>query len=114
MSFRDEKRSNQTHALKTHPDALLQRQSAGGESQWLIVSSLLSEATGTAEQYAAMAMLQDVPGSKRVTWAATKDLIPRSLCASAGICAGSVQIFSHICWGIGLVGLHFPQKGSCR
>ena len=33
----------------------------------LIVSSLVWEATGAAERDAAMVMLQDVPGSKRVT-----------------------------------------------
>ena len=80
VNFRGEKRSNQTHESKTDPDALLARKGAGKEAKLsysgnllvenrngLIVSSLVWEATGTAERDAAMAMLQDVPGSERVT-----------------------------------------------
>ena len=75
-----EERSNQTHESKTDPDALLARKGAGKEAKLsysgnllvenrngLIVSSLVWEATGTAERDAAMAMLQDVPGTGRVT-----------------------------------------------
>jgi transposase len=80
VNFRGEQRSNQTHESKTDPDALLARKSAGKEAKLsysgnllvenrngLIVSSLVWEATGTAERDAAMAMLQDIPGSERVT-----------------------------------------------
>src|ERR1700684_1944106 len=80
VDYRGEKRSNQTHESKTDPDALLARKGAGKEAKLsycgnllvenrngLIVSSLVWEATGTAERDAAMVMLQDVPGSKRVT-----------------------------------------------
>ncbi|MGC2819561.1 MAG: IS5 family transposase [Candidatus Sulfotelmatobacter sp.] len=80
VNFRGQKRSNQTHASKTDPDALLARKGRGKEAKLsysgnllvenrngLIVSSLVWEATGTAERDAAMAMLQDVPGSERVT-----------------------------------------------
>jgi transposase len=80
VNFRGEERSNQTHESKTGPDALLARKGAGKEAKLsycgnllvenrngLIVSSLVWEATGTAERDAAMAMLQDVPGSERVT-----------------------------------------------
>jgi transposase len=80
VNFRGEERSNQTHESKTDPDALLARKGAGKEAKLsysgnllvenrngLIVSSLVWEATGTAERDAAMAMLQDVPGSERVT-----------------------------------------------
>jgi transposase len=80
VNFRGEKRSNQTHESKTDPEALLARKGAGKEAKLsysgnllvenrngLIVSSLVWEATGTAERDAAMAMLQDVPGSGRVT-----------------------------------------------
>ncbi len=79
-NFRGEKRSNQTHESKTDPEALLARKGAGKEAKLsysgnllvenrngLIVSSLVWEATGTAERDAAMAMLQDIPGSERVT-----------------------------------------------
>jgi hypothetical protein len=80
VNFRGEKRSNQTHESKTDPDALLARKGAGKEAKLsysgnllvenrngLIVSSMVWEATGTAERYAAMAMLQQVPGTGRVT-----------------------------------------------
>ena len=80
VNFHGEKRSNQTHESKTDPDALLARKGAGKEAKLsysgnllvenrngLIVSSLVWEATGTAERDAAMTMLQDVPGRKRVT-----------------------------------------------
>jgi IS5 family transposase len=80
VDFRDEKRSNQTHESETDPDALLARKGAGKEAKLsysgnllvenrngLIVSSLVWGATRTAERYAAMAMLQQVPGTGRVT-----------------------------------------------
>jgi transposase len=80
VDFHGEKRSNQTHESKSDPDALLARKSKGKESKLsysgnllvenrngLIVSSLVWEATGTAERDAAMVMLQDVPGGERVT-----------------------------------------------
>src|SRR5246127_411437 len=80
VNFRGEERSNQTHESRSDPDALLARKSAGKEAKLsysgnllvenrhgLIVSSLVWEATGTAERDAAMAMLQQVPGTGRVT-----------------------------------------------
>src|SRR5271156_5090624 len=78
VDFHGEKRSNQTHESKSDPDALLARKGPGKEAKLsysgnllvenrngLIVSSLVWEATGTAERDAAMAMLQDVPGTGR-------------------------------------------------
>jgi transposase len=80
VNFHGEKRSNQTHESKSDPDALLARKSAGKEAKLsysgnllvenrhgLIVSSLVWEATGTAERDAAMAMLQEVPGTGRAS-----------------------------------------------
>lgn len=80
VDFHGEKRSNQTHASKSDPDALLARKGAGKEAKLsysgnllvenrngLIVSSTVWEATGTAERLAAMALLQQVPGTGRVT-----------------------------------------------
>jgi len=80
VDFHGEKRSNQTHASTSDPDALLARKGPGKEAKLsysgnllvenrngLIVSSTVWEATGTAERDAAMVMLQDVPGSERVT-----------------------------------------------
>ena len=80
VNFRGEKRSNQTHESKSDPDALLARKGKGKEAKLsysgnllvencngLIVDSRVWEATGTAERYAALDMLQYVPGSGRVT-----------------------------------------------
>jgi hypothetical protein len=80
VNFHGEKRSNKTHASKSDPDALLARKSAGKEAKLsysgnllvenrhgLIVSSMVWEARGTAERDAAMAMLQQVPGTGRAT-----------------------------------------------
>jgi transposase len=80
MDFHGEKRSNQTHQSKTDPDARLARKGAGKEAKLsysgnllvenrhgLIVDSLVWEATGTAERDAAMVMLQQIPGTRRVT-----------------------------------------------
>ena len=80
VDFRGEKRSNQTHESKTDPDALLARKGPGKEAKLsysgnllvenrngLIVSSTVWEATGTAERDGAMALLQQVPGTGRVT-----------------------------------------------
>jgi transposase len=80
VDFHGEKRSNQTHESKSDPEARLARKGAGKEAKLsysgnllvenrngLIVSSLVWEATGTAERDAAMAMLQQVPGTGRAT-----------------------------------------------
>ena len=85
VDFHGEKRTNQTHESKTDPDALLARKGAGKEAKLsysgnllvenrngLIVSSMVWEATGTAERLAALAMLEQVPGVGRVTVAGDK------------------------------------------
>jgi transposase len=85
VNFHSEERSNQTHESKTDPDAHLARKGPGKEAKLsysgnllvenrngLIVSSLVWEATGTAERDAAMVMLQQIPGTGRVTVAGDK------------------------------------------
>ncbi len=85
VDFHGEKRSNQTHESKTDPDALLARKGEGKEAKLsysgnllvenrngLIVQSTVWEATGTAERLAALAMLEQVPGTGRVTVAGDK------------------------------------------
>jgi transposase len=80
VNFHGEKRSNQTHESKSDPDAQLARKGPGKEAKLsysgnllvenrngLIVDSRVWEATGTAERYAALAMLQDIAGERRVT-----------------------------------------------
>jgi transposase len=85
VDFHGEKRSNQTHESKTDPEAQLMRKGMGKEAKLsysgnllvenrsgLIVDSRVWEASGIAERYAALEMLQDLPGSKRVTVAGDK------------------------------------------
>src|SRR5271156_437749 len=80
VDFHGEKRSNQTHESKSDPEALLARKGDGKEANLsfsgnllvenrngLIVSSLVWEATGTAERDAAMVMLGQLPDTGRVT-----------------------------------------------
>ena len=83
--FRCEKRSNETHASTTDPDARLYRKSAGQESRLcylghalmenrngLVVDASLTHATGTAERAAALAMLDRRPRRHRITLGADK------------------------------------------
>jgi len=84
--FRSQKRSNETHASTTDPDAKLYRKGNGQSSRLcfmghlmmehrsaLIVDAALSRAGGTAEREAALAMLERRPRrGKRITLAADK------------------------------------------
>jgi hypothetical protein len=83
--FHKEKRSNETHASTTDPDARLARKGAGKEAKLsftghllmenrngLVVDARLTPATGTAEREAAIAMLNEVPGRDRITVGADK------------------------------------------
>src|ERR687897_3455954 len=76
--FRGERRSNETHASTTDPDARLYRKARGQAAKLCYMGHLLVEnrnglvvdtetthATGTAEREAAEAMVGDVPGGRR-------------------------------------------------
>jgi hypothetical protein len=52
----------------------------------LIVSSAVWQATGMAERYASLQMLQDVPGIGRVTVGGDKVPTQPTSCANAGTC----------------------------
>ena len=78
--FRGEKRSNETHACTTDPDARLFKKAAGQASRLchmghalmenrngLVVDATLTTATGTAEREAAIAMVGDLPEGGRIT-----------------------------------------------
>ena len=85
-NFRGEKRSNKTHASRTDPDAKLYRKGNGQSSRLcfmghvlmenrnaLIVEAALTQASGTAEREAALAMLDRRKArSRRVTLGADK------------------------------------------
>jgi len=80
VNFHGEKRSNETHESTTDPDALLARKGNGKEAKLsynanllvenrngLIVTTEVFQANGTAERDAALVMLEQIPGEKRVT-----------------------------------------------
>jgi transposase len=84
VSFRGEKRSNATHQSTTDPEARLTR--AKGQDaklayhghvlmenrHGLVVDARLTQASGFAEREAALAMVESVPGRRRITLAADR------------------------------------------
>jgi transposase len=85
VNFHGEKRSNQTHQSTTDPDSRLARKGNGKEAKLsyngnlvienrhgLIVNTEVLLATGTAEREAALAMLDQIPGNRRLTVAGDK------------------------------------------
>jgi hypothetical protein len=92
VSFHGQKRSNDTHASRTDPEASLYRKGPGKEAKLsfmghalmenrsgLIVDACLTEASGHAERVAALAMIEpraDRPG--RITLAPTKPTTQRT------------------------------------
>src|ERR1700760_4180847 len=84
-NFHKEKRSNETHASTTDPDARLARKSSGGGAKLaftghllmenrnaLVVDACVTRASGTAEPEAALAMLQALPDGGHKTVGADK------------------------------------------
>jgi len=85
VNFHGDKRSNDTHASTTDPDAMLARKGAGKEAKLSYSGHVLMEnrnglvadvevlqANGTAERDAALVMIEAIPGDQRVTVAADK------------------------------------------
>jgi len=83
--FHGEKRSNQTHASTTDPDARLYKKSPGSAAKLchmghvvmenrngLVVSAEMTPASGTAEREAAVAMVEQLADGQRVTLGADK------------------------------------------
>jgi hypothetical protein len=101
VNFHGEKRSNQTHQSTTDADARLARKGNGKEAKLsyngnlvienrhsLIVNTEVLLATGTAEREAAVAMLDQIPGSRRLTVAGDKGYDTRDFvvqCRKLGI-----------------------------
>jgi len=102
VDFRGEKRSNETHASTTDPDALLYRKSPGTGAKLcymghvlmenrngLVVDAETTRVSGHAERLAALEMIDgivDPDGSRRITIGADKGTMPASLspnCANA-------------------------------
>ena len=79
VNFRGERRSNATHESTTDPDARLARKKGQTSHlaymghlltenrNGLIVSAMLTQADGYAERAAALAMVEEVPGKRRIT-----------------------------------------------
>lgn len=80
VDFRGERRTNATHASTTDPEARLYKKAAGQEAKLcflghvlmetrhgLVVNTRLTQATGTAEREAALALVRERPGRQRVT-----------------------------------------------
>jgi transposase len=91
VDFRGERRSNQTHASTTDPDARLYRKGRRVGAQLcymghalmenrngLVVGARVSLATGTAEREMAEAMVLEIPGGSPVTLGADKGYDVRS------------------------------------
>lgn len=86
VDFHGEKRSNQTHASTSDPDALLARKGSGKEAKLsysghvlmenrngLVVDVEVLEANGTAERDAALVMIEAIEGDHQVTVGADKN-----------------------------------------
>jgi transposase len=85
VDFHGERRSNDTHQSSTDPQARLARKGAGKEAklsyaghalmdnrQGLAVGGRVNQATGRAEPQAALQLVEEIPGSGRVTLGADK------------------------------------------
>ncbi len=85
VDFHGERRSNDTHQSTTDPQALLARKGKGKESRLsyaghvlmenrhgLAVNGCVTQATGRAEPEAALTMVEQIPGWRRVTLGADK------------------------------------------
>lgn len=96
VDFHGEKRSNATHQSTTDPEARLFKKGKGREAKLsymghvlmenrhgLVVDAELTQATGTAEREAALKMLEQIPGSGRVTVGADKGYDTRDFVAQA-------------------------------
>jgi transposase len=94
VDFRGEQRRNESHESTSDPDALRARKGHGTEAKLsdngnlltenrngLIVNTELFQANGTAERDAALLMLEQVPGGRRVTVGADKGYDTRDFVA---------------------------------
>jgi transposase len=86
VEFRGEPRANDTHQSSTDPEARLYKKAKGQEAKLcylghvlmenrngLVVNSLLTQSTGTAEREAAVVMCDEIEGNHRVTLGADKN-----------------------------------------
>jgi IS5 family transposase len=96
VDFHGEKRANTTHQSTTDPQARLYKKGQGHEAKLaylghalmenrngLVVNTRVTQATGRAEREAAVAMLEEIPGSGRVTLGADKGYDTQEFVATA-------------------------------
>lgn len=96
VNFHGEKRSNATHKSTTDPEAKLFKKGKGREAKLsymghvmmenrngLVVNAELTAATGRAEREVALSMLEQIPGSGRVTVGADKGYDTKDFVAKA-------------------------------
>ena len=108
-NFRKDKRSNETHASATDPDARLARKSGGQEAKLaftghllmenrngLVVDARLTYATGTAEPEAALAMLEALPGGGHKTVGADKNYDTAKFVASSRVLGVTPHVAQNI------------------
>jgi transposase len=92
IDFHGERRTNATQASTTDPEARLDKKAKGREAKLaslghvlmenrhgLVVDTRVTQATGTAEREAALAMAEAIPGRHRVTLGADKSDATRDL-----------------------------------
>lgn len=85
VDFKGQKRKNDTHQSTTDPDSRLFKKGKGKESKLcfmghalmenrngLVIDKRLTKASGTAERDAALEMVEDIPGTGRITVGADK------------------------------------------
>jgi len=105
VNFHGQKRSNKTHQSTTDADLKLFKKTKGSEAKLayqghvlmenrngLVVNALLTQASGTAEREAALAMLQQRPQKKRVTVGGDKAYDTKDFVADLRAC----QVTPHV------------------
>jgi len=123
VDFHGEKRSNQTHESTTDPDALLARKGNGKEAKLsyngnllienrngLIITTELFQANGTAERDAALVMLEQLSGEKRVTVGADKAYDTKDFVAECR----NMQVTPHVAQNINRSGGSAIDKRTTR
>jgi len=86
VDFRGERRTNATHASTTDPEARLYKKASGQEAKLcflghvlmenrhgLVVNAMVTQATGTAEREAALALVDTRPATRRITLGGDKN-----------------------------------------
>jgi transposase len=108
IDFRGERRTNATHASTTDPEARLYKKAKGQEAKLsylghvlmenrhgLVVDTCVTQATGTAEREAALAMVEAIPGRHRITLGADKKYDTRDFVRELRDLRGTPHVAQH-------------------